>query len=92
MTKREIIADVSRRTKQSRAQTAKVVDEVLSSISRALSDGADVKLRGFGTFAVTEKALSMGKHPRTGEDMLIPARLLPVFKPASALKSIISEE
>jgi nucleoid DNA-binding protein len=92
MTKREIIADVSRRTSRSRTQTAKVVDEIFSSISRALSDGMDVKLRGFGTFCVTEKGLSMGKNPRTGQDMLIPARLLPVFKPSSALKTIISEE
>jgi len=92
MTKREIIADVSRRTSRSRTQTAKVVDEIFSSISRALSDGTEVKLRGFGTFSVTEKGLLMGKNPRTGQDMLIPARLLPVFRPSSALKTIISEE
>ena len=92
MTKHEIITDVSRRTKRPRAQTAEVVKEILGSISRALSEGTEVKLRGFGTFSVAEKALAMGKNPRTGADLVVPARLMPVFKPASALKSIVSEE
>jgi nucleoid DNA-binding protein len=92
MTKRQIVADVSRRTRQSRAHTAEVVEEIFSSISRALSEGVEVKLRGFGTFSVTEKALAMGKNPRTGADLIVPARLMPVFRPASALKSIVSDE
>ena len=92
MTKHDIVADVSRRTNMSRTQTAEVVEQIFGSISRALSEGAEVKLRGFGTFSVTEKALSMGKNPRTGADLIVPARLVPVFKPASALKSIVSEQ
>ncbi len=92
MTKHEIVADVSRRTNLPRARTAEVVEQIFGSISRALSEGTEVKLRGFGTFSVTEKALAMGKNPRTGADLVVPARLVPVFKPASALKSIISEQ
>ena len=91
MTKAEIVKEVSRRTRRNRAETSKVVEEILSSISRALSEGGEVRLRGFGTFSVVERGLSMGKNPRTGEDIVVPARLLPVFKPAAAFKSIVSE-
>ena len=92
MTKHDIIADVSRRTNMPRGQTAEVVEQIFGSISRALSEGTEVKLRGFGTFSVAEKALAMGKNPRTGADLIVPARLVPVFKPATALKSIVSEQ
>ena len=91
MTKAEIVKEVSRRTKRSHDETAAVVEEILCSISRALSEGTEVKLRGFGTFSIVEKALSMGKNPRTGEDIVVPARLVPVFRPAPALRSIVSE-
>jgi DNA-binding protein HU-beta len=91
MTKGEIVKEVSRRTKRNHKETTAVVEEVLSSICRALSEGTEVKLRGFGTFSVVEKALSKGKNPRTGEDIVVPAKLMPVFKPAPALKSIVSE-
>ena len=91
MTKGEIVKEVSRRTKRSHNETATVVEEILCSISRALSEGTEVKLRGFGTFCIVEKALSMGKNPRTGEDVVVPARLMPVFRPAPALRSIVSE-
>ncbi|MFH0777427.1 MAG: HU family DNA-binding protein [Candidatus Eisenbacteria bacterium] len=92
MTKAEIVKEVSRRTRRGRTETAKLVEEILCSISMALSEGSDVKLRGFGTFSVVEKGLSVGKNPRTGEDIVVPARLMPVFKPAPALRSIVSEE
>lgn len=91
MTKGEIVKEVSRRTKRSRGETTAVVEEILSSVCRALSEGNDVKLRGFGTFSVVEKALCMGKNPRTGADIVVAARLMPVFKPAPALRSIVSE-
>ena len=56
----------------------------------ALSSGDDVRIVGFGSFSVANRAASTGRNPRTGEEIQIPASKQPKFKAGAPLKSAVN--
>ena len=90
MNKGELIDAVSGAAGLSRADATKAVDGVLDSITRTLSTGGSVSLVGFGTFSVKARAARMGRNPRTGESIRIPASNVPGFKAGKALKDAVN--
>ncbi len=66
----------------SRRECALVVDGFLNAVKQALARGETVQLRGFGTFKRQERKPRRARNPRTGERVEVPARSVPVFKPA----------
>jgi DNA-binding protein HU-beta len=87
--KNDLVAAVAESTGLSKTDAATAVDAVFQAISTALKEGDEVRLVGFGTFAVTERAASEGRNPRTGEKISIPASKLPKFKAGKGLKDSI---
>ena len=73
-----------------KADAAKAVDGVFDAITDALKTGDEVRLIGFGTFVVSDRAASEGRNPRTGEKITIPASKQPKFKPGKGLKDAIN--
>lgn len=63
---------------------------MLECIQEALSKGDKVQLVGFGTFEVKERAERKGRNPQTGEEILIPATVVPIFKAGKGLKEAVS--
>ena len=49
-----------------------------------------LNLVGFGTFSVSDRKERTGRNPQTGEEILIPARKVPVFRPGKELKSSVN--
>ncbi len=90
MNKNDLIAQVADRTELSRADATKVIDAALESITEALKAGDEVRLVGFGTFAVSSRAASEGRNPRTGEKIVIPASKQPKFKAGKGLKDSVN--
>jgi DNA-binding protein HU-beta len=62
---------------------------VLGAIATALAEGDKVALPGFGTFETRSRAARIGRNPRTGEALDIPASTAPTFKAAAALKRAV---
>lgn len=89
MNKNDLVTAVAASAGLSKADAAKAVDGVLDAISGALAGGDDVRLVGFGTFAVSERAASEGRNPRTGETIQIPASKQPKFKAGKGLKDSV---
>ena len=86
MNKTELVAVAAEKT----ALTKKDAEAVITAaIAGALRGGDDVRLVGFGTFGVRERAERTGKNPRTGELVKIPAATIPTFKPGKALKDAV---
>src|SRR5512133_2606144 len=83
--KQELVSEVSRETGMTNRQIEKVFGSFVSAITGALQRGEDVRITGFGTFKVSERAARKGRHPRTGEEMQIPASKRPTFTPGSRL-------
>ncbi len=66
------------------------LDCVLDTIGDALAKGEDVRLAGFGTFAVKASPARAGRNPRTGESLSIPATRRPSFKAGKVLRDSVN--
>lgn len=89
MNKNDLIAAISETSGLSKTDAGKALDATLSAITTALKAGDDVRLVGFGTFEVAERAASEGRNPRTGEPITIPASKQPKFKAGKGLKDAV---
>ncbi len=89
MNKNDLVAAVAEAAGLSKADANKAVDAVFDGITGALKKGDEVRLVGFGTFAVSKRKASTGRNPRTGAPMEIKASSQPKFKPGKALKDAV---
>ncbi|MDJ0683373.1 MAG: HU family DNA-binding protein [Alphaproteobacteria bacterium] len=90
MNKNDLVAAVADSSGLSKADAAKAVDSVFDGITGALKSGDEVRLVGFGTFSVAQRAASEGRNPRTGETIQIPASKQPKFKAGKGLKDAVN--
>ncbi len=90
MNKNELVAAVSDAAGLSKADATKAVDSVFDTVTEELKQGREVRLVGFGTFAVTRRAATTGRNPRTGEAIQIKASNQPKFKAGKALKEAVN--
>ena len=80
MNKDDLIGKIATNIGISKTDAAKSVDAVFSTITSTLKSGNEVRLVGFGTFLVTNRAATTGRNPRTGESIQIPAKKVPKFR------------
>jgi len=90
MNKSDLISTVAGHTGMQQRDVAKSLEGIVSAITDALKQGGDVRLTGFGTFTVAERAASTGRNPRTGEPIMLPASKQARFKAGSSLKTAIN--
>ena len=90
MNKNELVEAVSNAAGLSKVDTLKAIDAVFSTITSTLKDGGEVRLVGFGTFSVTERKASVGRNPRTGEQIEIKESKQPKFKAGKVLKESVN--
>ena len=90
MNKDDLISKVASSIGISKSEAAKSVDAVFSSITNSLKEGNEVRLVGFGTFLITNRAATIGRNPRTGESIQIPAKKVPKFRPGKSLKETVN--
>lgn len=88
--KNDLVAAVASSTGLSKADATRAVDGIFESITSALRKGEELRLVGFGTFNVTERPASVGRNPRTGEALQIPASKQPKFKAGKTLKDAVN--
>ena len=65
------------------------MDTFLESIQTTLSRGESLMLVGFGTFSVLARAGRKGRNPRTGQDIMIPARKTAKFSAGKGLREAV---
>jgi DNA-binding protein HU-beta len=90
MNKQELIASVADASGLGKGDASKAVEAVFDTITAALKSGDEVRLVGFGTFAVSKRKASTGRNPRTGEPMTIKASSQPKFKAGKGLKDAVN--
>ncbi len=89
MNKNDLVDTVATNTSMTKADATTAVDAVFDAITGALKSGTEVRLAGFGTFVVAQRAASEGRNPRTGEKIQIPASKLPKFRAGKGLKDAV---
>src|SRR4028118_128263 len=92
VTRAELSAAVYQKVGLSRAESARLVEQVLGEICDSLIAGKAVKLSGFGNFFVRSKGERVGRNPKTGVEVPIEQRKVTVFKPSNVLKAHINGE
>ncbi len=91
MNKNELVAQIASQSDLTKVDATKAVDAFIDSVSKELKKGGEVRLVGFGTFAVAKRKATEGRNPRTGAVIKIPASKQPKFKPGKALKDAVNK-
>lgn len=97
MNKTELIEEVARRTGTSVAAARRTVDALFSTapregiIANAVAQGDKVQITGFGTFERRRRKKRAGRHPQTGDEMIIPGGNYPAFSAGKSLKDRIAK-
>lgn len=89
MTKQELINQVSREAELTKKDSKNAVDAVFKAITESLEKGEKVNFVGFGSFEVRDRVARTGRNPQTGEEIEIPARKIPAFKPGKLLREAV---
>ena len=74
-----------------KAQAGDAVEAVLNTVTGALASGDDVRILGFGNFAVSQRKATTARNPRTGETVAVAASKAPKFKAGKALKEAVNK-
>ena len=90
MNKSELVAKIAKNSSASKAAVEVILNETLKTVTDALKKGDDVRLVGFGTFAVAKRPAKEGRNPRTGAKIKIAACKQPKFKAGKALKDALN--
>lgn len=86
MNRAELVEALASETSMSKAETDRVLNAFLSIVEKNIKKDDGVRLVGFGTFTVAKRKARVGRNPQTGEELKIPARTVPVFRPGATLK------
>ncbi len=90
MNKSELIAKVASDTRLTRGEAEEVVECTIENIMKALQQGDDVRLMGFGVFTVTRRKGGEARNPKTGKIIKLPASKRARFKPGKLLKEAVN--
>ena len=87
MTRSELIALLAERfPKLPLRDTDFAVKTILDSMSRSLADAQRIEIRGFGSFSLTRRPPRVGRNPKSGEQVMVPEKWGPHFKPGKELR------
>ena len=91
-TKKDIAKQIAGTTGMSQRIAAKIVQQTLDLIVRALADQGRIELRNFGVFTVESRSARKARNPQTGADVFVPAKDVVVFKPGKTLKDKVQRQ
>jgi DNA-binding protein HU-beta len=92
MNKLELVEHVAKEADLSKASAAAALEATLDGIAKSLKTGDEVRLVGFGTFSVRERAAGKGRNPATGTEIKIPASKNARFKAGASLKASLNKK
>jgi integration host factor subunit alpha len=90
LTRAEIAEAMNRNIGLSRSESLALVESILGHMSDALASGQNLKVSGFGTFLLRDKAQRIGRNPKTGVEVPITSRRVLTFRASQMLKDRVS--
>jgi len=92
MIRSELLQALHRDNPELRAdEVEQIVDIFFDEIANRLAEGGRVELRGFGAFSTRERDARMGRNPRTGELVDVPAKRVPFFKAGKEMRRRLNQ-
>ena len=90
LTKADLIEEVLKITELPRKESETIVETIFDSIIESLQKGQKIEIRGFGSFRTRERRGRIGRNPKTGAKVEVPAKKIPFFKPSKELKDFVN--
>jgi integration host factor subunit beta len=90
MTKANLVEEVLRLGDLTRRDGEVVVDTIFDSVIGALKAGDKIEIRGFGSFRIRQRNPRVGRNPKTGAKVEVPAKRVPYFKPSKELRDLVN--
>jgi integration host factor subunit beta len=92
MTKSELVEIVAAKQPQLSIKDVELaVKTIIEYMSQTLSEGQRIEIRGFGSFCLHYRAPRVGRNPKTGETVHLPAKFVPHFKPGKELRDEVND-
>lgn len=91
LTRADLAEALNRRLGLSRSESLAMVEAILRHMCHAMSEGENVKISGFGTFLLRDKAQRIGRNPKTGVEVPITPRRVLTFRASQMLKDRIAK-
>ena len=92
MTRSDLVVQLAERFSQlTHRDTEFAVKTIVDAMSVALARGHRIEIRGFGSFSINRRPPRIGRNPRSGEQVVIPEKLVPHFKPGKALREAVDK-
>ena len=87
MTKSELIERLAaRQTQLSLKDVELVVKSIIEHMAQSLAKGERIEIRGFGSFSLHYRPPRVGRNPKSGEPVSLPAKYVPHFKPGKQMR------
>ena len=90
MKKADLIEQVSRVVDVTRKESQVIIECIFGSIVKALRSGDKIEIRGFGSFHIRQRRPRIGRNPKTGASVQVPAKKIPYFKLSQEVKDVIN--
>ena len=82
MTKAELITNIAIQTGYDKTSISTVIESAMDNIKKAVADGDNVYLRGFGSFTTKTRAKKIARNISKNTSIEVPEHKIPAFKPA----------
>ncbi len=92
VSKSDLAKLVAEKNKLPQTRANEIVNSLFDSITDSLRRGEEVRIMGFGTFKISERAARTARNPRTGEPIKVPAQRRPTFSPGTQLVESVRGE
>ena len=92
MNKADLVNSVADSAKVTKADATKAIEAIVKTIQKSLVKGEKVTLVGFGTFGVNKRKARVGRNPKTGKSINIPAKKVVKFKAGSSLSQTVNNK
>ncbi len=90
MTKANLVEEVLTLGDLTRRDGEVIVDTVFEAVIGALKKGDKIEVRGFGSFRIRQRKPRVGRNPKTGAKVDVPAKRVPYFKPSKELRDMVN--
>lgn len=92
LTRRSLIKQITEKTTDlKQCQISKITSSIITEIIDGIIRDGSVKITGFGSFVIKQRAKKLGRNLKTGEPIYIQARKALVFKPSASVKTKIQK-
>jgi len=91
LTRADLADALNRKLGLSRSESLAMVESILGHMTTAMEQGENVKISGFGTFLLRDKAQRIGRNPKTGVEVPITPRRVMTFRASQLLKERIAK-